>query len=392
VTAGYRRSLGFLLVAGLTLLTADCSASGQTSAITSPSGVTQPKADPSGVVWLCRPGQIDDPCLASLDTTVVEPDGSRKVVDYQAASNPPIDCFYAYPNITLQTTDNANLQIDPQEVAIAQIEASPFTQDCRIFAPMYREATGRASTAVEANAASSVAYRSVLVAWNDYLAHYNGGRGVVLIGHSEGSNVLTQLLVQRIDRVPAVRRLLVSAILTGIDDVSYKEGFGPLTTIGPCQSAVQTGCVVDYNAYAGAPPDGAKFGGPNPPDINGHAVQVICTNPANLSGGSGPLISLYRLELPTEEVAGSVSQGVLAGSPPKATTPWIEYDGGYSASCVTQNGYHVLRVAATGKVPRLSSKNAAWGLHVDDPNLAMGNLVQLVHSETRSYLLAPSTG
>jgi hypothetical protein len=392
VTAGYRRSLGFLLAASFTILTAGCTASGQTSATTTSSGVPQPKSDLAGVVWLCRPSQINDPCLASLDTTVVEPDGSSKVVDYRAASNPPIDCFYAYPNITLQTTDNATLRVDPQEVAIAQLEASAFAQDCRVFAPMYREATGRASTAAEASVASSVAYRSVLAAWNDYLAHYNGGRGVVLIGHSEGSNVLTQLLVQYIDRVPGVRRLLVSAVLTGIDDVSYREGFGPLATIGPCQTAVQTGCVVDYNAYAGAPPDGAIFGGPNPPDINGHAVQVICTNPANLSGGSGPLISLYRLQLPTEVVAGSATEGIFAGSPPKATTPWIEYDGGYSARCVTQSGYHVLRVVATGKVPRLSSMNAAWGLHVDDPNLALGNLVKLIQSETRSYLVAPSTG
>jgi hypothetical protein len=292
----------------------------------------------------------------------------------------------------LQSTANANLQVDPQEVAIAQLEASPFSQDCRVFAPMYREATGRASTSAQENAASSVAYQSVLAAWSDYLAHYNRGRGVVLIGHSEGSYVLTQLLVENIDRVPPVRRLLVSAILTGVDDVSYKEGFGPLTTIGPCETTVQTGCVIDYNAYAGAPPDGARFGGPTPPDIDGHAVQVICTNPANLSGGSGPLISLYRLQLPTEDVAGSVTEGIFAGSPPKAPTPWIEYDGGYSARCVTRNGYHVLRVDPTGKVPRLSSGNVAWGLHVDDLNLGMGNLVQLVQSETRSYLLASSSG
>ncbi|MFZ0666621.1 MAG: DUF3089 domain-containing protein [Acidimicrobiales bacterium] len=305
-------------------------------------------------------------------------------------SDPPIDCFYVYPNISLQSTTNANLQIDPQEVAIAQLEASPFSQDCRVFAPMYREATGRSSTPAQERAASLVAYQSVLASWNDYLAHYNRGRGVVLIGHSEGSYVLTQLLAQHIDRVPAVRRLLVSAILTGIDDVSYEEGLGPLTTIGPCKTTVQTGCVVDYNAYAGALPDGARFGGPTPPDIDDHPVQVICTNPANLSGRSGPLISLFRLQLPTEDVAGSVTEGIFAGSPPKASTPWIEYDGGYSARCVTQNGYHVLRVDATGKVPRLSSRNAAWGLHVDDPNLAMGNLVQLVQSETRSYLMTSS--
>ncbi len=34
--------------------------------------------------------------------------------------------------------------------------------------------------------------RDVKAAWNDYLARDNKGRGVVLIGHSQGSLILTQ--------------------------------------------------------------------------------------------------------------------------------------------------------------------------------------------------------
>jgi len=315
---------------------------------------------------------------------VIEPDGWKNVIDYQAAVDPPVDCFYVYPNITLQTTPNADLHVDSQEIAIAELEASPFSQVCRVFAPMYREATGRTSNLAQANASQSIAYQSVLAAWSDYLAHYNNGRGIVLIGHSEGSSLLTKLLVNEVDQVPSVRRLLVSAVITGVDDVSYKTGFGPLKTIGPCETTSQTGCVVDYNAYTELP-DHARFGGPDPPNLGGHAVEVICTNPADLSGGSGPLISMYRLRLPTQDVAGSATEGIFTGSPPTAATPWIEYDGGFSARCVTHDGYHVLQVDRTGKVPRLSSASAPWGLHVDDPNLAMGNLVELVRSEAGSY-------
>ena len=32
--------------------------------------------DLAGVVWLCRPGQADDPCTAPLATTVVGPAGA----------------------------------------------------------------------------------------------------------------------------------------------------------------------------------------------------------------------------------------------------------------------------------------------------------------------------
>lgn len=382
----HRWVLGVSLISLLAGLAAACSSGSSASDSSNSASVSQPKPDSAGVIWLCRPGQANDPCLASLDTTVVKPDGGHKIVDYRAATNPPINCFYLYPYITVQRTPNANLHVDPQEIAIAELEASPFSQDCRVFAPMYREKTDYTSSSAQASAADSVAYNSALAAWNDYLAHYNDGRGVVLIGHSEGSGVLTQLLTQHIDQVPSVRRLLVSAILTGANDVSYTSGFGPLKTIGPCQTASQTGCVVDYNAYTELP-QGALFGKMPSQEINGHAVQVLCTNPANLSGGPGSLISMYRLQLPTQQVEGSSIQGVLTGSSPKATTPWIEYDGGYSASCVTQNGYHFLKVTSSGRVPQLSSSSPAptWGLHVDDPNLAMGNLIALVRSETNSF-------
>jgi hypothetical protein len=341
----------------------------------------QPEADSAGTVWLCRPGQGSDPCTASLDTTVVEPDGASHVVDYQVAKDPAIDCFYVYPGISYQRTPNANLHVDPQETAIAQLEASPFSQDCRVFAPMYRSYTDTAT----GTAAVRLAYDSVLGAWRDYLAHYNDGRGIVLIGHSEGSYLLTQLLTDEIDQVPAVRKLLVSAIITGVNDPTYVTGFGPLKTIGPCESPSQFGCVVDYNAYNAEPPSDAQFGEPLQPEIDGHAVEDICTNPANLSGGSGPLISMYRTQLATQNVGGSTTDGIFGKHPPSASTPWIEYDGGYKAQCVTSNGHQVLLVTSSGRVPPLTTGNPARGLHVDDPNLAMGNLVKLVRSQAAAY-------
>ncbi len=85
-----------------------------------------------------------DPCTASLKTTVIGENGSQHIVDYQPARNPPIDCFYVYPNITHQQTALANLDVDPQETAIAELEASPFSWVCRVFAPIYREGTGDA--------------------------------------------------------------------------------------------------------------------------------------------------------------------------------------------------------------------------------------------------------
>src|ERR1700730_17876398 len=60
----------------------------------------------------------------------------------------------------------------------------------------------------------ALGYNDVLNAWNYYLEHDNQGRGVVLIGHSQGSLVLTQLIKNEIDGKPLQSRI-ISALLLG---------------------------------------------------------------------------------------------------------------------------------------------------------------------------------
>jgi hypothetical protein len=60
----------------------------------------------------------------------------------------------------------------------------------------------------------ALGYNDVVDAWKYYLEHDNQGRGVVLIGHSQGSGVLTQLIKNEIDGKPIQERL-VSALLLG---------------------------------------------------------------------------------------------------------------------------------------------------------------------------------
>ncbi len=62
---------------------------------------------------------------------------------------------------------------------------------------------------------------------------------------------------------------------------------------------------------------------------------------------------------------------------------------GPSPDTSTSHRYRVLLVKRLGEAQKLfGAPTTAWGLHVDDPNLAMGNLVQLVKSETAAYLAA----
>jgi hypothetical protein len=199
------RSILAVVALGLAaLLVISCGDSSETespSETVSPTTAASPSAAPSNTVWLCRPGLADNPCESDLTTTVESADGSTTVEQATPAEDPPIDCFYVYPTVSSQQTENANLDIDPDEVTVAVTQASRFSQLCRVYAPMYRQLTlssigkpGGASAG-----ARSLAYGDVLSAWQDYLANYNDGRGVVLIGHSQGTGMLTQLIAAEID-------------------------------------------------------------------------------------------------------------------------------------------------------------------------------------------------
>ncbi len=86
--------------------------------------------------------------------------------------------------------------------------------------------------------------------------------------------------------------------------------------------------------------------------------------------------------------AGSATEGIL-NYYPAASTPWIQFDDQYSARCVKSNGANVLIVTPIHDGSFLTAvPNQAWGLHVDDPNLALGNLVDLVQSEATDYTSA----
>ena len=102
----------------------------------------------------------------------------------------------------------------------------------------------------------------MLSAWNTYLKDYNHGRGVVFIGHSQGSGVLEQLISQQVDNNAAERHLLVSAIILG-GNVMVKDGRdvgGTFQHIPACHSSAQLGCVVAFSTYDQPAPSNSLFG------------------------------------------------------------------------------------------------------------------------------------
>ena len=162
----------------------------------------QPKNDyAKAETWLCRPGRADA-CAVDLTTTVVAAGGAMTNEKFRAAGDAPIDCFYVYPTVSMQPGANADMAIDAEERGVVKLQFARFASKCRPFAPLYRQMTIaqlRKAIAGEGAGDQAMAYGDVVDAWKYYLQHDNHGRGVVLIGHSQGAGELTRLLQQEFD-------------------------------------------------------------------------------------------------------------------------------------------------------------------------------------------------
>jgi hypothetical protein len=331
----------------------------------------------SSPVWLCQPGLPADPCTEGLDTTIEDASGATHVVDTAAAKNPPIDCFYVYPTVSTETTVNANLAIQPAETDVAVAQASRFSQYCKVYAPMYRQVT-LSGLFHDTPAAAAEAYDDVQSAFLYYPKHYNRGRGILFIGHSQGSGILITLLKSLVDDKPAVRKLLVSAMLMG-GNVTVPIGKtvgGSFSHIPACTSSTETGCVVAYSSFDQTPPLGSFFGRPGQGVslLNGQTatagLQVLCVNPAAPGGGAANLDPYFPS--------------------PSGATPWVSYPDLYNAQCMSVGGATWLQVntiVTPGDTRPVETQvlGPTWGLHLVDVNIALGDLVSLAGSEAAAY-------
>jgi hypothetical protein len=346
--------------------------------------------------WLCKPGLSNNPCLSSEETTVETGFGFNFIEHAKPASNPPVDCFYVYPTVSSQVGPNANLNIDPEETQIAIDQASRFSQVCTVYAPIYPQITILGLLKGEVTPKTvATAYIGVATAFDEYLARFNKGRGIVLIGHSQGAAMLTRLIREQIDPNPARRKQLVSAILLGgnITVPTGKTVGGSFQNVPTCGSVLQTACVVAYSSFLKTPPANALFGrseatitalGGSP---GGPGFEVVCVNPTQFAqdeGESGPLFGYAS----TTPFPGLLHSDVQV---PKAPTPWVGNPAQYSGQCKRAAGAHWLQVTPSGppgdtREPLLETLGPEWGTHLADVNLALGNLVGTVAIQSGAYL------
>ncbi|MCW3014257.1 MAG: hypothetical protein JWO02_1349 [Solirubrobacterales bacterium] len=350
--------------------------------------------------WLCRPGQMAQPCTGDLATTVQSLNGAARVDTPIVDRDPPIDCFYVYPTVSQQPGYNATKDADAQVRAIALYQAQRFSSVCRVYAPLYRQETltGLALDGITGQSHYRVPYADVAEAFATYLREDNDGRGFVLIGHSQGTALLRALVRREIDGVPSLRRRLVSAVLLG-GNVTVRRGQaagGDFQNIPGCSSPGEVGCVIAWSTFGETPPAGAGFGRVPTVDQDGLGAptgsqyQVLCTDPIALRGAppGTPLTTL----LPSQPFPGAIGGFLIqmfGGPPPTAPTPWLQPADRYIARCEDDGGAVVLRISPVGASRRLNpAPTREFGLHLADGNLALGDLVSIVGAQSTAYRLA----
>ena len=336
--------------------------------------------------WLCLPGQADV-CSRPLPTTALNPNGYGSSGLSRLARNPPVDCFYVYPTVSGDPGMNSDLSA-AEEIGAAAGQFARFAGACRTFAPIYRQMTlgaiAAAAIGADMRQPGDIAYRDVANAWRSYLRNHNRGRPFVLIGHSQGSIMLQELISREIEGKPVARQML-RAILPGYN-VYVPQGRrvgGTFEATPLCSSPSETGCVMTWVSFRerNVPPEGAMFGWAPP------GMTVGCTNPARPGSTSWERLDSYWAARSRLPVPGGPIRWSSEGPPP---SPWLRTEGLVSARCVNEGrrGYLSVRTNADpkdkrtdrigGEVAVLGMFLPGWGMHLADMAIAQGDLIRQV--------------
>lgn len=349
---------------------------------------TNPYAEDS--LWLCKPGLAHNYCFDGLTATEIKRDGSALTVPFTPAAQTDFDCFYIYPTVDLtgpvgNHTDFTD--VSPMLVPLLS-QAARFSELCTVYAPLYRQITILTFKSSKKDEYLEIAYADVAEAFQYYLDHYNQGRPLVLLGHSQGSIMVRMLLQREFDQAPEMRSRLIAALLIG-GDVLVPPG----ETVGEtfqnlplCTSETETGCVLAFRSYAeGYPPPENTFGSNTIPP----GTDLACINPADPTGAPLYLEGAY---LPTRVTYAEMNLEIVNGS----STPFVLYRDFYTATCArNQEGISYLEIGAAPQLNDIRTNPVNFGsvifnpsvlgLHLLDYNFTLGDLIRQVRVKSENF-------
>ena len=177
-----------------------------------------------------------------------------------------VDVFYLYPTAwqKLTATESNICDIDNPTMLIGSKaalgrQASAFAPVGNIFAPYYRQAD--LSPIDRETVIGGIPTLDAVAAFDYYITHYNNDRPFILAGHSQGSNVLSNLLAGYMKDHPEVLARMVAAYVIGYSVTDqYLIANSHLKF---AEGADDTGVIISYNTES--------------PDVVAGTNQVLLT-------------------------------------------------------------------------------------------------------------------
>ena len=341
--------------------------------------------------WLCLPGRADT-CAADLDATELRPDNTRvEVRDTPVPGADQVDCFYVYPTVDLRMGPANHEDFDDLEpmarTTIAQ--AARFRTTCRLFVPLYRQTTFGTYLRGEEERRPyrDVAVSDVVDAFLHYMGQYNQGHKVVLIGHSQGGEMVIELLHRFFDHDPLMRERLLLAMPIGwaMDVAPGQKKGGTFENLPACSRAGETGCVVGYRSYAAGEAVNVGKSVPRP------GLESLCVNPAELAHGKASFSRTY-FHKPPPPLSLIGMDGMR--------TPFVMLRDFWTGQCVDAgNGLRYMAISETRapgdqRTPPVNLSlrflHGVLGYHLFDMQFPQGDLVDLVAERVRAVASQPT--
>ncbi|WP_319772086.1 DUF3089 domain-containing protein [Breoghania sp.] len=164
-----------------------------------------------------------------------------------------VDIIWLYPTVLVDNSawlmDITRKDLIAGAAESVATEARIFSGQANLYAPLYRQMNLAGFNLPEEQRDAIVAYGEddAKRAMAYYMEHYNKGRPFILAAHSQGSYVLTQLLVDYWGKL-GIEDQLIAGYVVGWSVTHQDLKDNPAITI--CEEARQTGCFVSYNSVA----------------------------------------------------------------------------------------------------------------------------------------------
>lgn len=191
---------------------------------------------------------------APVATTPVATDYSRAVhwLSIPAVVK-TVDVFYLYPTAWTSTDpDNPHVCAIDEPTMLTQApeafarQATAFETVGNIYAPFYRQDNGSSINRLETIA--GIPTLDAVAAFDYYIKHFNNNRPYILVGHSQGATVLSNLLSAYMKDHPDVYSRMIAAYVIG--NPVTQEYLDNNPHLKFATGPDDTGVIISYNTEA----------------------------------------------------------------------------------------------------------------------------------------------